>query len=86
MVNNPEIKKLQKFSKGFYCITGTKDKWYFNDLRFGQVGGWMDPEAEFAFSFDFSNGADNSLVVQKGRIEGSKKQALLNLWNRIIGI
>jgi inner membrane protein len=79
------IEKLKKFSKGFYCYTEKEGRIYFNDLRFGQVEGWNDPESNFAFSFDLTPGANNTMVVQQGRIEGSTEKMLLSLWTRMKG-
>ena len=79
------VEKLKVFSKGFYCFTEQDGRIYFNDLRFGQVEGWTDPGSDFAFSFDLTPGADNSMVVQQGRIKGSSEEMLLSLWNRLKG-
>jgi inner membrane protein len=83
--DNREIKKLKTFSKGFYCVTEAEGKRWFNDLRFGQVGGWENPNAKFAFAFDLSENANNTMVVQKGRIEGSSKYMIKSMWIRIQG-
>jgi len=81
MNNNPDVALLKKFSKGFYCITKEQNRFWFNDLRFGQIGGWEREDAPFAFSFDLSVGADNSIVVQRGRLEGSRSKMLGSLWH-----
>lgn len=80
-----DIRKLVIFTKGFYCITEKNGSRWFNDLRFGQVGGWENPQANFAFAFDLSEEADNTMVVQKGRIEGSTRTMIARLWVRIKG-
>jgi inner membrane protein len=85
MIHSENVKTLIKFSKGFYCVTKDKDGIWFNDMRFGQVMGWDAKDANFAFSFNLKPGADNSTVVQKGRMEGLKKDGLASLWNRIKG-
>lgn len=84
--NDRKVEKLKRFSQGFYCITQTDEGVWFNDMRFGQVKGWEDAQGMYAFSFNLSQDADNSTVVQKGRIEGSKREALRSLWKRIRGI
>ena len=73
------------FSQGYYCVTESEGKRWFNDLRFGQVGGWENVNAKFAFAFDLSEDADNTLVVQKGRIEGSSRYMIESMWKRIRG-
>jgi inner membrane protein len=83
--NKENIDILKQFSNGFYCITIEQGRLWFNDLRFGQVKGWEDPYSAFAFSFDLELGADNSMVVQKGRLEGSKREALKGMWRRMMG-
>jgi len=80
-----DVKKLMIFSKGYYCVTESEGKRWFNDLRFGQVGGWENVNAKFAFAFDLSEDADNTLVVQKGRIEGSSRHMIESMWKRIKG-
>ncbi len=80
-----EIRKLKIFTKGFYCITEKNGNRWFNDLRFGQVGGWENPNGNFAFAFDLSEDADNTMVVQQGRIDGSRREMIISMWNRIKG-
>lgn len=77
--------QLKKFSNGFYSLSEKEGRIYFNDLRFGQIGGWQNPDAGFAFAFDLTPGTNNSMVVQRGRMEGSKREMLYSLWNRIGG-
>jgi inner membrane protein len=84
--NREAINKLIIFSKGFYSLTENNGKIYFNDLRFGQVEGWAKPQSAYAFSFDLTPGADNHLVVQQGRIEGTKPEILESMFLRISGI
>ena len=83
--SDEKVKKLKHFSKGFYCVSENEDGTWFNDMRFGQVDGWNDEYAQYAFSFNLEAGADNSTVVQRGRIEFSKREALRSLWDRIKG-
>jgi inner membrane protein len=84
-LKSPDVQKLIRFSQGYYCISESDGKIWFNDLRFGQIGGWEKPDAPFAFSFDLSADADNAMVVQKGRIEGTKREMIHSLWNRMWG-
>lgn len=84
-INSKKVAKLKRFSQGFYCVTYDDHGVWFNDMRFGQINGWENSQAQFAFSFNLHEGADNSTVVQRGRIEASKREALKSLWNRIKG-
>ncbi|MBK8875692.1 MAG: metal-dependent hydrolase [Bacteroidetes bacterium] len=71
-----DLAKMIQFADGFYTLTNEEGKIRFNVLRFGQVSGWIDPASKCAFSFDMTPGADNSMVVQQGRIETTKKEVL----------
>lgn len=84
-VNNPSVKILKQFSKGHYCITKEEDAVYFNDIRFGQIGGWDKPDSTFVFSFKLNNGADNSVALDRQKFKGSYADAILSLANRIKG-
>jgi inner membrane protein len=81
--NDQTVQKLNTFSKGFGIISQIGDRTLFHDLRFGQVQGWADPSSTYCFSFDLSTDADNSMVVQQGRILGLQPAVLHSMWNRI---
>ena len=83
--NDSEIKILKQFSKGNYCITKNKDSIYFNDIRFGQVGGWDKPDSTFVFSFKLDKQADNSMALNRKKFKGSFAGAIASLTNRIKG-
>jgi len=68
--NHDEVQILIRFSKGFYTIENYKDTLVFNDLRFGQTNGWLNPNEKFAFHYYLHQPNDNKLVVQRGRFEG----------------
>ncbi|MFM7902518.1 MAG: metal-dependent hydrolase [Bacteroidota bacterium] len=82
--NDETVNKLRRFSKGFGIIRETPSGSYFHDLRFGQVQGWSDPNSPFGFSFNLSDGADNSMVVQQGRILGLKQPVFSSMIDRIV--
>jgi inner membrane protein len=84
-VNDRSVQRLAEFTNGFYVLRKHEDRNWFHDLRFGQVQGWSDPNSMFGFSFDLSPGADNSMVVQQGRIEGLKIPVIKSMWNRMLG-
>ncbi len=65
--DHKELAQLKRFSQGFYTAEKDGDTLMFNDLRFGQVVGWENPENRFAFHFYLSHPDDNELVVQRGR-------------------
>ncbi|MBK6397461.1 MAG: metal-dependent hydrolase [Bacteroidetes bacterium] len=86
--NLPEdesIEKLKRFAKGYYVIDSIKGEVYFSDIRFGQTSGWDNYESNFVFRFMLGEDANNDMVIQRGRIEGSGKKALKALWERMWG-
>ena len=83
--NHEDLQKLIRFSKGYYAVQEWNDTLVFNDLRFGQMIGWKNPEARFAFYYFLQHPDENKLVVQRGRFAGWDKDALRALLKRIKG-
>lgn len=83
--DHEELQKLIRFSQQFYTVEKWNDTLVFNDLRFGQIMGWQDPKGKFVFHYFLKDGADNKLVVQRGRFEGWNKDAFSSLLRRIKG-
>jgi inner membrane protein len=83
--NHEDVKELIHFSQRFYTAEQWGDTLVFNDLRFGQVIGWENPEEKFAFHYYLKQGTDNTLVVQRGRFARWDKEAVRALWKRIEG-
>ena len=83
--NKKEVQQLIRFSQGYYTVEQRKDTLVFNDLRFGQVVGWENPDAEFAFHFYLTPDIDNTLVVQRGRFAKWNEHTFRIFWNRIKG-
>lgn len=82
---NEDLKKLIRFSKGFYTVEKWNDTLVFNDLRFGQVIGWGNPNGRFAFHYFLQYPNDNKLVVQRGRFEGWNREVFRSFIRRIKG-
>jgi inner membrane protein len=80
-----DVQKLIRFSNGYYFIENkSKELVVFNDLRFGQIGGWYIPDAPFVFSYNlFEN--KNSTVIQQGRMKASSGEALKKMFERMKG-
>jgi len=78
-----EIKQLIRFSEGYYVIDRKNDTLQFNDLRFGQIGGWSDIKAPFVFRYALNEDQDNKMVIQQGRIEASSREGIRSLVERI---
>jgi inner membrane protein len=81
-----QVQELIRFSQGYYTVEQRKDTLVFNDLRFGQVIGWVNPKEEFAFHYYIEPDIDNTLVVQRGRFAKWDEHSFNVLWKRIRGI
>ncbi len=84
--SDQDLEKLKRFSKGYYVIDSIGGGINFNDIRFGQLAGWDNCESNFVFRYILGEDANNDLVIQRGRFEGSGKKALKSLWERMWGI
>lgn len=62
-----DVQQLIRFSQGYYTIDTSAKGLIFNDLRFGQMIGWQNPDAHFVFHYFLQNPGANQLVVQRGR-------------------
>lgn len=81
-----DVENLKRFSQGYYTI----EKWsgdtlVFNDLRFGQVIGWHNPNEKFAFHYFLQYPESNALVVQRGRFAKWDQETTRSLIQRIQG-
>lgn len=83
--NMEDVQQLIRFSQQFYTVEKWSDTLVFNDLRFGQVIGWTNPKAKFAFHYFLKYPAANKLVVQRGRFEGWSWQTAKAMWKKIGG-
>ncbi|HLC83230.1 MAG TPA: metal-dependent hydrolase [Bacteroidia bacterium] len=79
------VKILKQFSKGHYAITKVDSTIYFNDLRFGQVGGWDDSDPSFPLAYRLNNNADNSMVLDRGKFKVPISEAFKSLVKRAKG-
>jgi inner membrane protein len=68
--------KLSGFSDGFYTLSQKDGKVVFNNLYFGQIAGWKDPAADFAFYYYLDGGGDNKFVMQRGRFSSWNKETV----------
>lgn len=85
IAGHEDLQKLIRFSKGFYSVERWHDTLVFNDLRFGQIVGWQDPNAHFVFHYFLEHPEKNRLVVQRGRFEGWNVESFKALLKRIKG-
>ncbi len=80
-----DISDLKRFADDFYTVEKWNDTLVFNVLRFGQMIGWQQPKAHFAFYYFLDENHSNDLVVQRGRFEGWNRQTLGFMLRRIGG-
>jgi inner membrane protein len=83
--SDQSVKILKQFSKGYYVMSEHDSAVYFNDIRFGQMGGWDKPDSAFVFSFKLNRNADNSMALNRSRFKTSFSDAFASLYNRIKG-
>ena len=83
--DDPDLKRLIIFSQDYYTVEKWHDTLIFNDLRFGQVQGWKDPNEKFAFHYYLNFPDANDLVVQRGRFAGWDFASLETFWERLKG-
>jgi inner membrane protein len=79
------LQQLKKFSQGYYTVEYYSDTLVFNDLRFGQITGWRDPHARFAFHYYLNYPKENLLVMQRGRFANWNEETVKSLLTRIQG-
>lgn len=78
-------RQLKRFSQGYYTIEHLGDTVMFNDLRFGQIAGWENPKAKFAFHYYLNYPDANLLVMQRGRFSSWNRKTFEALVQRIKG-
>jgi inner membrane protein len=78
------LDNLKRFSQGFYSIQKWNDTLVFNDLRFGQITGWYDPNEKFVFHY-FVQHQGNKMAVQRGRFAKWNRETMKALIRRIKG-
>lgn len=81
-----EVKDLKYFARGFYTLSIDGNGLQFNVLRFGQVLGWENPDAPFAFHFYLNSDQDNRMVMQRGRFSGWNRGSIQRMIQRIKGV
>ena len=85
VLKHQDLQQLIRFSQHYYTVEKWGDTLVFNDLRFGQIIGWQNPSAKFAFHYFLQQPTNNKLVVQRGRFAGWNEESAAYLWKRIKG-
>lgn len=83
--SNKDVRYLLQFAQGYYTVGFYKGQLVFNVIRFGQIQGWRDPDAPFVFHYILDYGADNRLIIQRGRWVGWNDAAWRAFARRIEG-
>ena len=79
-----KVKRLIKIAEGWYTISKTNDKLFFNDLRFGLVS-LNDNEEKFAFSYELNETDIGLKVKETPKLKRDAKLLFTSLWKRIWG-
>lgn len=80
-----EVQNLKRFSQGFYTAEKWGDTLVFNDLRFGQMIGWYNPQERFVFHYFLQDYGENDLVVQRGRFAKWNEETIKAMIREIKG-
>lgn len=83
--DDEELQKLKRFSQNYYTVEYWGDTLVFNDLRFGQIIGWHDPNEKFVFHYFLQRPSSNALVIQRGRFAKWNWPIVKSLVKRIRG-
>jgi inner membrane protein len=81
--NKDEVRDLQQFAAGYYTVNKQNDTLLFNVIRFGQIAGWDNPRARFAFYYYCDRPGANNMVVQRGRFEAWDRNTTRSFLRRI---
>jgi inner membrane protein len=73
IADREDVQNLIRFSNDYYVVSSHEDTLVFSDMRFGQVFGWLHPNAPFVFNYDLKYPDNNKVVIQRGRFRD---------WNR----
>jgi inner membrane protein len=80
-----DLRRLLRFSQGYYAIDRWEGALVFNDLRFGEIRGWDDPHARSVFHYFLERPENNAVIVQRGRFAGWNAASLRDFVKRIRG-
>ncbi len=83
--NDDGVKKLIRFSQGYYHVEKINDTLVFSDIRFGQIGGWYTGDAPFVFQYKLTESDDNTMAIQSGRLKVFEGKAFREIIERIKG-
>jgi inner membrane protein len=67
IADREDVQNLIRFSNDYYVVSSQNDTLTFSDMRFGQVFGWLRPDAPFVFNYNLKYPDNNEIVIQRGR-------------------
>ncbi|WP_179020172.1 metal-dependent hydrolase [Winogradskyella forsetii] len=85
LINNENVKRMITISEGWFTITKTGNKLYYNDLRFGLLN--LEPNSQ-DFVFKYLIEVDDSghvTFTEKEKNTRDAKKLMSSLWKRIKG-
>jgi inner membrane protein len=85
LIENEKVKRMISISQGWYTITRTNDKLYFNDLRFGLFN--LEPQSQdFVFKYLINVDASGHVnFIEEEKNQGDAKKLMGDLWQRLKG-
>jgi inner membrane protein len=81
----PDLRRLVRFSNGYYRGNLHGDSVVLENLRFGEMMPLCRDSPKFAFYYFLSYPDANAMIIQRGRIAGWNKATLADFGKRIIG-
>ncbi|QNK78464.1 metal-dependent hydrolase [Winogradskyella sp. PAMC22761] len=85
LINNEKVKRMIAISEGWYTITKSEDKLYYNDLRFGLLSTESQSQ-NFVFKYliDLDTSGNVNFIEQE-KTQRDGKKLMSDLWKRIKG-
>ena len=80
------LENLLRFSQGYYTLELQRDSLVFSDMRFGEIGTWVDEEPKFVFYYHLLHPKANDMVVQRRRMAMADKKMLRAFAKRVMGL
>ncbi len=77
------VSALHRFSQGYFVVEQWSDTLVYNDLKFGQMKGWENPDNRFVFHYFVNYPDQNMLVMQRGRFAGWTTETVKRMGKRI---
>jgi inner membrane protein len=82
--DNEKVKRLIKLTNGWYTVSQTEGRLYFNDLRFGLLSTDVTKQA-YVFSFLLDQTGEELVITENKKRPADAAGLLGDLWQRIQG-